>query len=69
MNAIEAIIYCLGFVNDVAEDGEYRSQTVYDVNGTPHWISWRAKYHDAQTPKFCSESAMPFVRILEPYRT
>lgn len=69
MTAIEAIIYCLGFVNDVAEDGEYHSQTAYDVNGDPHWIAWQANCPGAKIPKFCSESAFPFSEILEPYRT
>jgi len=76
MNAIEAIIYCLGFVEDTPSDREYKSQTVYDKHGSPHWIAWpqleKEPYFSAEiasTPRFCSEVACPFVKYLEPYRT
>lgn len=63
MTAIEAIIYCLGFVNEVEEDGEFRSQTVYDCNGEPHWFAWKNS-----EPRMCSESPYPFSNKLIPYR-
>jgi len=63
MTATEAMIYCLGFVSDVPEDGEYRSQTVYDCNGEPHWFAW-----ETDRPRMCSESPTPFSNSLSPYR-
>lgn len=69
MNAIIAIIYCLGFINDVAEDGEYHSQTAYDVYGDSHWISWQVSHGKDASPKFCSSSPSPFSENLAPYRT
>ena len=67
MNAIEAIVYCLGFVNDVSEDGEFSSRLGYDVNKNPHWLSWEVKKGENAIPQFCSECATPFVKSLEPY--
>jgi hypothetical protein len=63
MTAIEAMVYCLGFVSDVSEDGEFRSQTVYDCNGDPHWFAWAG-----DEPTMCSESLTPFSEKLVPYR-
>lgn len=63
MTAIEAIIYCLGFVSDVEEDGAFHSQTAYDCNGEPHWFAWKN-----DEPTMCSESPHPFSKKLEPYR-
>jgi len=63
MTAVEAMIYCLGFVNDVPEDGEFLSQTAYDCNGEPHWFSW-----NKDNPRMCSESMTPFSNLLAPYR-
>lgn len=63
MTAIEAIIYCLGFINDIEEDGELHSQTVYDCNGEAHWFAWKK-----DEPKMCSESPYPFSNKLSPYR-
>jgi hypothetical protein len=64
VTAIEAMIYCLGFVNDVPEDGEFRSQTAYDCNGEPHWFSWTG-----DIPKMCSESPTPFANDLVPFES
>jgi len=64
MTSIEAMIYCLGFVNDVLEDNEFHSQTAYDCNGNPHWFAW---CKDA--PRMCSESDAPFSNELAPYST
>ena len=69
MTAIEAIIYCIGFVESSVVDGEYHSQVVYDKNGMPHWIAWDAKLLWDASPKFCSESSMPFAASLEPFST
>ena len=67
MSAIEAIIYCLGYVSPVAVDGEFVSQSVFDCLKNPHWISWRVAHSNAATPKFCSESSQPFAVSGEPY--
>ena len=69
MTAIEAMIYCLGFVDEKARDGEYRSQTVYDAKGDPHWVIWLARHGQWATPKLCSEGPHPFAKALEPYDT
>lgn len=69
MNAIEAIIYCLGFVNEVAEDGEYHSQTAYDKYGHGHWISWQASHGKKALPRFCSSGPSPFAENFGPYKT
>jgi len=68
MNAIEAIIYCLGFINDVAEDGEYHSQRAYDAYGHAHWISWQASRGKKASPRFCSSGPSPFAENFGPYR-
>ncbi len=70
MNVIDAMIYCLGFISETPEDGEYRSQTVYDKNGDPHWFAWDIDYGKDARPLLCSESSRgsPFVASLEPYR-
>lgn len=69
MNAIEAIIYCLGYVHDEPEDGEYQSQTVYDKDGESHWVAWEASKGKFAVPRFCSGSPTPFTEELSPYRT
>ena len=70
MTAVEAIIYCLGFINETPEDGEYHSQICYDKNGQPHWISWSVKLGDDASPWLCSESSEgKFTKSLEPYST
>lgn len=69
MTAIEAIIYCIHYKHDVAEDGEYCSQVAYDVNGEPHWIAWKESHGKNAKPRFCSASPTPFIESLEPYRT
>jgi len=63
MTAIEAICYCIGFVDDVEEDGEFRSSTAFDCNGDPHWFAWKN-----DEPRMCSESPFPFSNKLAPYR-
>ena len=63
MTAIEAMIYCLGFVSDHEEDGEYHSQTVFDCDGNKHWFSWKNNI-----PRMCSEYSDPFSEKLTPYR-
>ena len=63
MNDIEAMIYCLGVVSDVSEEGEYRSRSVYDRNGEPHWFAWTAWVGTVM----CSESPTPFAKSLAPY--
>jgi hypothetical protein len=69
MNAIEAIIYCLGFVNETPEDYEFHSQTAYDKYGHRHWISWQASHGKKASPRFCSSGPTPFAECLGPYRT
>jgi hypothetical protein len=64
MTAIEAIIYCLGYHDTTPEDGEIKSQVVYDRYGEFHWIAWKD-----YVPKFCSECDLPFSREFEPYGT
>lgn len=68
MNAIEAMIYCLGFVNDTPEDGYIKSQTVYDRDGEAHWFAWHIVDLRRATPEPCSETPTPFARNLAPYR-
>lgn len=69
MTAIEALIYCLGFINETPEDEEYQSQFVHDRYGDKHWIAWDAKDFNRASPTFCSESPEGcFTRHLEPYR-
>ena len=68
MTAIEAMIYCLGFVSEEAEDGEYQSAIVYDKNGLPHWFAWRQAHSDEAIPFARSEAVRPFTAKLEPYR-
>ena len=69
MTAIEALIYCLGYVDETTvEDGEYRSQTVYDRNGEAHWVAWVAAYGEDAEPRLCSGSPSQFTKRLEPYR-
>jgi hypothetical protein len=65
MKASEAIIYCLGYHDDL-EDGEIKSQVVYDRNGEQHWIAWM-HWKDG-IPRFCSEHDRPFSRDSEPYQ-
>jgi hypothetical protein len=65
MTAIEAIIYCLGYHDTTPEDGEIKSQVVYDRNGEQHWIAWM-HWKDG-IPRFCSEYDRPFSREFEPY--
>lgn len=67
MNAIEAIVYCLGYVHAEPEDGEYRSQTAYDSLGDPHWIAWEVSKGKLACPRFCSGSPTPFTEDLGPY--
>ena len=66
MTAIEAMIYCLGFIEDTpGEDGECHSQTVYDKDGEPHWFSFD---EEQDHPELCSGSCeAPFAKCLEPY--
>lgn len=68
MTAIDALIYCIGFVDDRIEDGDHRSQTAYDVNGDPHWVAWSAVNRSFCSPRLCSESIAPFAAYLQPYR-
>jgi hypothetical protein len=68
MTAIEAMIYCLGFVSDVAVDGYFESCPVFDRYGEPHWIAWREDKGESATPELCGETHWPFSRRLEPYR-
>jgi hypothetical protein len=67
MDAIEAMIYCLGYVGDKPEDGEYASQKAFDKNGEAHWFAWRANNNKAAYPRPCSGSPAPFAKYLEPY--
>jgi hypothetical protein len=66
MNSIEAMVYCLGFVDQTPEDGEFLSQRVYDCNGDPHWFAFSAP--DKSKVRLCSESPTPFASSLLPYR-
>lgn len=68
MTAIEAMIYCLGFIHDGPEDGEYWSQIAYDKNGYAHWFSWSVSHLRSAVPNVCSEVSIPFAAVLEPYR-
>lgn len=67
MNAIEALIYCLGWFDDRPIDNEFHSQTVYDRNGQPHWVA--LENSEVAAPRLCSESFTAFARNLEPYNT
>jgi hypothetical protein len=70
MTAVEALIYCLGFVGyDSPTDGEYHSLTVHDRHGQPHWVAWRVTDGADAVPHLCSESPTPFARSLQPYRS
>ncbi len=69
MNSIEAMIYCLGFINEEIEDGEYRSQTVYDRDNNPHWIAWEVSMREYAVPQLQSEHGFPFCKIQEPFST
>lgn len=69
MDAVEAIIYCLGYVHQVPEDGYFLSQRVFDKDMFPHWIAWGAKDPNDLFPSFCSETDKPFAKSLEPYTT
>lgn len=68
MTAIEAIIYCLGYVGDIPDDGYFISQVVYDKHGDSHWISWECVEGAMASPRFCSSSCWEFSKSLEPYR-
>ncbi len=68
MTAIEAMIYCLGFVSSQAIDGDFQSQCVYDKDGHPHWFAWREILGKGAPPEMCSEDPLPFAACLEPYR-
>ena len=69
MTAIEAMVYCLGYVNDEPEDGDYQSQKVYDRNGDAHWFGWPVNPGDRAMPTLCSGSLHwnAFARCAEPY--
>lgn len=70
MTAIEAMIYCLGFVSDIPEDGEFQSQVAYDRYGYEHWFAWRVSQGKRAKPLLCSSSDVnPFAEMLEPYTT
>ena len=64
MDATEAIIYCIGFKNDVLNDGEYHSATAFDKDGSPHWVTWCDG-----VPRLQSETLKPFAEYLAPYKT
>jgi len=64
---VEAMKYCLGYVADYPEDGEFRTRRAFDKFGQPHWIAWDDK--EDSCPRFCSESPYPFTPGLEPYST
>lgn len=69
ITAVEALIYCLGFISDTPEDGEYTSQRAYDKNGNPHWVAWKVNKKDQAIPLLCSENPDgSFIKALEPYR-
>ena len=69
MTAVEAIIYCLGFINETPEDSYYHSQFCLDKNGIKHWIEF-ATDDDDSSPKLCTESCLEsFSKCAEPYST
>ena len=68
MTAIEAMIYCLGYVSDKAEDKHYNSRVVYDCHGQAHWIAWSDRHEHEAIPRLYSESCSPFTKSVEPYR-
>lgn len=69
MDAIEAMIYCIHFVDENPTDGEFHSQTAFDKFGDPHWVAWSVKDGEDAIPRLCSGSPTPFAKSLEPYRT
>ena len=64
MDVYEALVYCLHWTDEEAEDGEHHSQTVWDCNNERHWLAWGV---ESQTPRFCSETPTPFAIYLAPY--
>ena len=69
MTVIEAMIYCLGYIDKTPEDGFYKSQVCYDRNGNHHWIQFRVEPGSRALgePFFASDRSDCWTASLEPY--